>query len=328
MEESLIHFETDIDCEVYKFGNLLCEVKCGTDVCASFRKGSFKLKFVSSINSADFYEIIYNVNEAGIETFYTITLKPIQDKRLLEEKKEREYKMALQKKAEEEQMRLDRLREVQKREEDALKQAQSHFIDLGLSVKWGTCNLGAMAPERSGHFYAWGETNGKHSFGAGLYKHYEPAEHYAQFKRVLKYGKNALMGENKKRLDSIDDAATSYLGGGYRIPSEREWEELRSKCSFEQTVFNGVEGYTVRSRVKGFEDKSIFLPLTGFYLWNGYKTAATCYWTSDLGNELYSACNFYAKVFVLKHWRLYSCNIGEEERHNGYPIRPVCDMGV
>lgn len=327
MEESLIHFETDLDCKVYKFGNFLCEVKCGRDVCTSFRKGSFKLKFVSSLNSADYYETIYNVEEAGIETFYTIRLKPIQDKRLLEEQKEREKKTALQKKAEQERKQLERLRAEQQRKEDALKQAQSQFIDLGLSVKWSTCNLGSTTPEKPGHFYAWGETISKTSFGAGLYKHFKPADHYAQFESVLKYNTTQLMNDNKTHLDSIDDAATMQLGKGYRIPTEKEWKELILNCLFTKSVLNGVDGYIVKSRVKGYENSSIFLPMTGIYSWTGYHKEATCYWTSDLGKDA-DRWNEHAVAFILKYVSQFKTELwtSEEYRYCGFPIRPVFDL--
>ena len=36
--------------------------------------------------------------------------------------------------------------------------AQHEFVDLGLSVKWATCNVGASKPEEVGGLFAWGET--------------------------------------------------------------------------------------------------------------------------------------------------------------------------
>ena len=30
-------------------------------------------------------------------------------------------------------------------------------VDMGLSVKWASCNLGANKPEQFGNYYAWGE---------------------------------------------------------------------------------------------------------------------------------------------------------------------------
>jgi hypothetical protein len=34
------------------------------------------------------------------------------------------------------------------------------FVDLGLSVMWAECNLGASSPEQTGYFYSFGEVEG------------------------------------------------------------------------------------------------------------------------------------------------------------------------
>lgn len=34
-------------------------------------------------------------------------------------------------------------------------QAQNEFVDLGLSVKWATCNVGANSPEENGEYYTF-----------------------------------------------------------------------------------------------------------------------------------------------------------------------------
>lgn len=44
------------------------------------------------------------------------------------------------------------------------------WIDLGLSVKWAACNLGAYSPEEPGDFFAWGETSPKHDYHWSNYK--------------------------------------------------------------------------------------------------------------------------------------------------------------
>ena len=33
------------------------------------------------------------------------------------------------------------------------------YVDLGLSVKWATCNVGAETPEDYGDYFAWAEHN-------------------------------------------------------------------------------------------------------------------------------------------------------------------------
>ena len=37
-------------------------------------------------------------------------------------------------------------------------ESQHEYVDLGLSVKWATCNIGAEEPEDYGDYFAWGET--------------------------------------------------------------------------------------------------------------------------------------------------------------------------
>ncbi len=32
------------------------------------------------------------------------------------------------------------------------------YVNLGLSVLWATCNIGASRPEEPGHYFAWGES--------------------------------------------------------------------------------------------------------------------------------------------------------------------------
>ena len=38
------------------------------------------------------------------------------------------------------------------------------YVDLGLSVKWATCNVGANAPEDYGNYYAWGSTKATYDY--------------------------------------------------------------------------------------------------------------------------------------------------------------------
>ena len=40
------------------------------------------------------------------------------------------------------------------------------YVDLGLSVCWATCNIGATKPEEYGDFFAWGEDNTKNEYNS------------------------------------------------------------------------------------------------------------------------------------------------------------------
>ena len=44
------------------------------------------------------------------------------------------------------------------------------YVDLGLSVKWAICNVGANTPEEYGDYYAWGEVETKESYEPNYYK--------------------------------------------------------------------------------------------------------------------------------------------------------------
>lgn len=50
------------------------------------------------------------------------------------------------------------------------------YVDLGLSVKWATMNVGATSPEGYGNYYAWGETETKSSYTINNYKWYDSSK--------------------------------------------------------------------------------------------------------------------------------------------------------
>ena len=43
-------------------------------------------------------------------------------------------------------------------------------VDLGLSVLWASCNVGAESPEEYGGYYAWGEIEEKAEYDWSTYK--------------------------------------------------------------------------------------------------------------------------------------------------------------
>ena len=97
------------------------------------------------------------------------------------------------------------------------------YVDLGLSVKWATCNVGADSPEDYGDYFAWGETKPKLSYTEENYTYTDSPE----------------------TLSSIRDAASVNMGGSWRMPTLKE---LIDKCTWTWTTLNGVEGYEVKSK--------------------------------------------------------------------------------
>ena len=133
------------------------------------------------------------------------------------------------------------------------------YVDLGLpsGTLWATCNVGASAPEEYGDYFAWGETEPKEVYNWTTYR-WCKGSHLT----MTKYCTDGYYGtvDNKKALELADDAAYVILGPSWRMPSTEQQKELRSKCTWQWTTRNGVNGYLVT----GPNWNSLFLPATGF----------------------------------------------------------------
>ena len=132
------------------------------------------------------------------------------------------------------------------------------WVDLGLSVKWATCNVGASRPEGYGNYYAWGETSTKSNYSWSYYKWCKNSAY-----TLTKYCKSSGYGQTdgKTQLEESDDVAYSTWKGSWRMPTIAELNELINNCIWSQDSVNGVEGYTIKSKKNGM---SIFLPLSGY----------------------------------------------------------------
>ena len=148
------------------------------------------------------------------------------------------------------------------------------LIDLGLSVKWGTFNLGATKPEDIGSYYAWGETEPKPSFSWSSYKWCTDKEG-TQFSKYISSGVTSYTN-----LEKADDAAYVALGGKWRMPTVKEVEELVNNCTWTRTSVNGVVGYEGKSKKNG---NTVFFPFTGMFVEDkvGGKDQGL-YWSSSL----------------------------------------------
>ena len=126
------------------------------------------------------------------------------------------------------------------------------YVDLGLSVMWATCNVGATTPEEYGDYFAWGETEAKQNFSWEIYKWCNGTK-----STITKY--NATDGLTT--LLPEDDAAHVNWGGQWRMPTKEELTELREQCTWKWVTINGIKG----NKVIGPNGNSIFLPAGGSY---------------------------------------------------------------
>ena len=164
------------------------------------------------------------------------------------------------------------------------------YVDLGLSVKWATCNVGASSPEDYGDNYAWGETETKSTYYWSTYKYCNGSE-----TTQTKYCTDSHYGtvDNKKVLEPSDDVAQVKWGGSWRMPTDAEMTELRQNCTWTWTTQGGTKGCKVTSKKNG---NSIFLPAAGFRGVGSLDGAGSYgnYWSSSLDTSDPSfACDLY-----------------------------------
>ena len=188
-------------------------------------------------------------------------------------------------------------------------------VDLGLSVKWASCNVGATSPEEYGGYYAWGETEEKTSYSWSTYKWCN-----GSYDTQTKYCTSSSYGtvDNKTTLDPEDDVAHAKWGGGWRMPTKSEQDELRNSCTWSWTTVNGVNGY----RVTGPNGNSIFLPAAGYRSRSGgdvYDSGSYGgYWSATL-DEDDSDLAYY--LYFLDG----DCGWDSSDRYNGISVRPVTE---
>lgn len=182
------------------------------------------------------------------------------------------------------------------------KHKDHKYVDLGLSVKWATCNVGASSPEDYGDYFAWGETETKEVY---IETTYMPA------KKIL--GIKCYIDTSKNISGTQYDAAHAKWGGNWRMPTFNEIKELKEKCSWRWTEINGVYGYLVI----GSTGNSIFLPAAGYRVGKDTDWRGTIgyYWSAPLHEYDTKSTLF---NFGGMPWR--SCN---DCRYIGRPIRPV-----
>ena len=184
-------------------------------------------------------------------------------------------------------------------------------VDLGLSVKWASFNLGASKPEEYGDYYAWGETETKDDYSWATYKWcMGPDNSMTKYCNKSEYGYNGFT-DTKTVLDLEDDAANVNLGSGWRMPTDAEWTELRNNCTWTWTIRNGVKGRLVTAS----NGNSIFLPAAGCRGGNS-QDGVGYYWSSSLHTGY--PINARSVVF-------HSGTVGRDNRNrcHGLAVRPV-----
>lgn len=176
------------------------------------------------------------------------------------------------------------------------------YVDLGLSVMWATCNIGASNSTDYGYYFAWAET--------------QPYASDYNYEKSQAYGNDILNISGSRKYD----AATTIWGTGWRIPTRVEFKELINKCKWVWTSQNGQKGY----EIIGPNQKSIFLPAAGIFFgsMHNYGNEKGSYWSATADpndNERAYALHFEVNDIMKSEgyeWRGYW----------GYSIRPVVNL--
>ena len=173
------------------------------------------------------------------------------------------------------------------------------YVDLGLSVKWATCNVGATSPEDYGHYFAWGEISPKDEYNSSNCSTYR--------KEMSDIAGNAQY-----------DAATANWGGDWRMPTKAEREELLNNCTWTWITQNGVYGYNV----EGPNGNSIFLPAAG------YRNRSSLYYAGSEGGYWSSTpvdYDYYDEIADNLCFSSGYQSMDDYDRYFGLSVRPVVE---
>ena len=182
------------------------------------------------------------------------------------------------------------------------------YVDLGLpsGTLWANLNVGANAAECYGDYFAWGET--------------QPKESYTQ-ENCLTYGKeiaNDIAGTEY-------DAATVNWGQMWCSPNYSQCNELMndSYCKWEDVTVNGYNCIKITSKMEGYTDRFILLPMGGRMDGQGYTSVpgADCVYAPSTRYSSTDCYDFFVD-YAARRW------LGSNRKFYGYTMRPVMMKGI
>ena len=194
-------------------------------------------------------------------------------------------------------------------------------VDLGIvmtradgttyKLYWAKSNLGENGLcaniDDYGDYYAWGETEDKTNYSWSTYKF--GTNESGPFS---KYNGT----DNKTVLDPEDDVAHLKLGGKWRMPTQEEWNALKSQCKF-----GAYKGEVTGFLFTGPNGNTILLPFSGSREGSELEGERDycCYWSSSFYPD-YPSCaasfNFDSDA---------GNGMSTIDRFYGYSIRPVTE---
>lgn len=131
-------------------------------------------------------------------------------------------------------------------------------VDLGLSVKWATMNIGATQPEELGDSFYWGQTSASTS------------KDWHEFALSTLQSHGYIDGNNN--LCPSYDTATELWGNKWRMPTQKEVQELMGKCTWKKVKKNSTDVFLIT----GPNSNVIYMPVREY----AFYDRESHYWTS------------------------------------------------
>lgn len=197
------------------------------------------------------------------------------------------------------------------------------YVDLGLSVKWATCNIDALNPVEYGGYYAWGD-DAPYVHIAEIFakngvfkKDIKPISESGFTEDLARYHRVMFTLENRLELKNADIAQHKW-GEGWRLPTYAEFKELYNNCTWQELIIDCIVCYKGTSKIPSYTERYIILPNAGCQ-WveeetdfdAGFDVPTATYWSSTFrkaavfnAKQLDDSIMFFAPV--------------------GFPVRPVC----
>lgn len=192
------------------------------------------------------------------------------------------------------------------------KEENKTAIDLGLSVKWATCNIGANSPEEYGNYYGWGDVTGQ-NVTRGTENSYENDYEFPPRKTTDSLPSSITNGPF--------DMAKANWGNKWRLPTKIEAEELLSKCKISRAVkINGNYCF----KITGPNGNYIYLPLSdlryddGIFIRRGEQCASATVWTGNISD---------GRRYGHEHEQLaYALKMSETDASGLWTDKVICEL--
>lgn len=168
------------------------------------------------------------------------------------------------------------------------KSTTMEAVDLGLSVDWASCNIGAKSPTEYGGHYCWGDPS-------GVQVSYIPEN----------------MMENISGTET--DIVSANFGDGWRMPTTQEYSELINNCTHRVVTVDGVSCMKLTAK----NGNSILLPLAGYTYGENvicFGEGVTGYYWTAIGEPKFTSAQY---IYVGKQNKLpisYNVSYGASVR--------------